>query len=54
MLANLSGVTSGKGAQNQMRVDQSVSAVSTVKVPLSVRLRRSIGHVLEVGGPQVL
>jgi hypothetical protein len=50
-LVNLSGVTSGKGAQNLMRVDQSVPAVRTVKVPVLVRLRRSSGHVTEVGGP---
>ena len=44
-LADLSGVTSGNVAQNMMRVDQSVSAVRTVKVPVLVRLRRSSGHV---------
>ena len=49
-LANLSGVTSGKDAQNLMRTNQSVCAVRTVKMPLLVRLRRSSGHVTGVGG----
>jgi len=42
-------VTSRDNAASRVRVDQRVSAVGTVKVPVLVCLRSSFDHVIEVG-----
>ena len=40
----------GKSAQSRVRVDQFVSAVRAVEVPVLVCLRSGCYHVTEVGG----
>ena len=44
-------VTSRESARNRVRVDQCVSAVRAVEVPVLVCVRSSCSHVTEVGGP---
>jgi hypothetical protein len=44
-------VTSRASARSRARVDQCVSAVRAVEVPVLVCLRSSCSHVTEVGGP---
>jgi hypothetical protein len=41
----------GANARSRVRVDQCVSAVRAVEVPVLVCLRCSCNHVTEVGGP---
>jgi hypothetical protein len=41
----------GGSARSRVRVDQCVSAVRAVEVPVLVCLRSSCSHVTEVGGP---
>jgi len=41
-------VTSQENAASRVRVDQRVSAVGTVEVPVFVCLRSSFSHVIEV------
>jgi hypothetical protein len=41
----------GESARSCVRVDQCVSAVRAVDVPIFVCLRSSCNHVTEVGGP---
>jgi len=48
----MSGVR--ESTRNHVRVDQCVSAVRTVEVPVFFSLRRSCNHVTETDGPQDL
>jgi hypothetical protein len=40
-----------EGARRRVRLDQCVSAIRAVEVPVFVCLRSGCNHVTEVGGP---
>jgi hypothetical protein len=50
-LASLVDITSRYSARGHVRVDQCVSAIRAVDVPVLVCLRSSCSHVTEVGEP---